>query len=104
MLAPPNRRRKRQKPVADRRAADRKRKAKERARAKNGMHRVELWITGRAYEGMIAQFVATGKLSDEAAFYHRNFEHAFERLIEVQGGHWSIESNITKGPRIFPAR
>jgi len=78
MLAPPARR-----------IADRRRKAKERARRKNGLHRCTLWITSAAYEGLLRQFEVTGQLSDKQATDHRRFEAALAALIERQGGEWA---------------
>jgi hypothetical protein len=61
MLAPPAKRR-----------ADRTRKRRQLRREKLGLHRCQLWLTDRALEGLIAQLVATGKLTDKAANDHRN--------------------------------
>jgi hypothetical protein len=78
MLAPPARR-----------LADRRRKAKSRARRKGGLRRYQLWISDRAAEGLINQFIVTGQLSDRDAMNHRKLEAALAALIEKQGEHWA---------------
>lgn len=71
MLAPP-----------ERRVADRRRKRKERARRKNGLHRCTLWLTDRALEQLITQFVLDGWLTEQQALHHRNVESALAFLLE----------------------
>ena len=78
MLAPPKKR-----------AANRRRKAKERARRKNGLHRCELWLSANAYEGLLQQLIMTGALSDSQANDHHRFELAFTALVEAQGVRWT---------------
>lgn len=88
MLAPPQRRRK-HKPIAVLRADARRRKTRQLEREKRGLHRCVLWVSGRAIEGLIRQFMFEGRLTDKAALDHHNFETALAALIEKQGAHWS---------------
>src|SRR6516162_9264911 len=77
LAAADDRRRKRKpKPITVRRAADLTRKRRQLERERLGLHRCELWISARAIEGLIAQLVATGKLTDKAADNYRNVETA----------------------------
>jgi len=89
MLAPPEKRERRRK-TKERRAADRCRKAKERALKKKNIRLYTLPLSDRAVEGLIAQWIATGQISDEQAL--RLDRRAIERLlavgIEHQGIRW----------------
>jgi hypothetical protein len=88
MLAPPERRRKR-KPTALRRAADRKRKRKQLAREKQDLHRIEAWISGHALVGLINQMIATKQISDRQSLDRRNVDAAIACLLEAQGKRWA---------------
>jgi hypothetical protein len=88
MLAPPERHRKR-KPIAARRAADRKRKRRQLAREKQDLHRLELWVTSSALEGLITQLVLTKQLSDRQSLDRHNVDAAIACLLEAQGRRWA---------------
>jgi len=75
MLAPPEKRRRKNR--AYQRAS--------RARRKAGLHRCQLYISGRAYEGLIGQLILMGQLTDSEALDHRRFEAALTAMIEYQG-------------------
>jgi len=89
MLAPPDKRRRKRKPVAERRADDRRRKRLQLKRENQDLHRVELWLSGRAIAGVTRQLIYEGRLTDEQALDHRNFEIALAALVEKQGAHWA---------------
>jgi hypothetical protein len=78
MLAPPKKR-----------AANRRLKRRQRAREKAGLRRCELWVSDRALEGIIRQFVVTNQLTDTQAHDHHNVEKALAAHIERQGGEWA---------------
>jgi len=60
-----------------------------RARRKKDLHRVALYISGRAYEGLIRQLILMGQLTDNEANDHRRFEAALAALNEAQGRKWA---------------
>jgi DNA-binding transcriptional regulator PaaX len=64
------------------------RKRRQIEREKNGLRRVELWISDIALEGLVAQLVATGKLSDVEASDHVRLETALAGSLEEQGLSW----------------
>jgi hypothetical protein len=74
MLAPPARRR-----------AARIRKARQRAREKNGVALYRLVLSNRAVEGLILKFILEGKLSEAQALDHRNVEKAIAAFVEEEG-------------------
>jgi hypothetical protein len=88
MLAPPSHH-KRRKPLAQRRADGRRRQRDYRMRQESGLHRVELWLSGEAYEGLLRQLVSNGQLTDEQALDRRRFEQALTAMIEQQGHKWA---------------
>jgi len=61
------------------------RQVRVRQRRKNGLHRCQLWLSGRAIEGLMNQLLATGRLSEQDALDFRRFEIEFARLAEEQG-------------------
>jgi hypothetical protein len=94
MLAPPERRaatrtrKRKQRLTSARRLADRKRKRKQLERRKLGLHRCSLWLPAISIEGLIAQLIATGRLTDEQALDHRKFEEALALQLAAQGRRW----------------
>jgi hypothetical protein len=78
MLAPPARR-----------ARDRRLKRRQRARERQDLHRVELWLSGRALGGLIAMLIRTGKLTDQAAADRIKLDAALAALLEQQGLTWT---------------
>jgi hypothetical protein len=77
MLAPPARR-----------ARNRRLKRKQREREKLGLHRVELWLSRRALEGLVSQLVHDGQLTDAQALDHKKLECAIAQGLEQQGRTW----------------
>jgi hypothetical protein len=78
MLAPPQRR-----------AADRLRKAKQRAREKNGVALYRLALSNRAVSGLILKFILEGKLSERQALDPRKVENAITNFVEEEDFVWS---------------
>ena len=77
MLAPPKKR-----------AANRRLKRRQREREKRDLHRVELWLSGRALGGLIAMLTRTNKLTDQAAADRIKLDAAIAELLEAQGMSW----------------
>ena len=73
----------------ERRAANRRRKRKQLQRQKAGLRRCQLWLSDRAVEGLVAQLIATGRLTDEQAHDHRKLEDGIAQLLEAQGLSWT---------------
>jgi hypothetical protein len=92
MSAPPQHRRRnlvrKRRPLAERRRVDLVRKHRQLDREKAGLLRCTLWVSNRALEGIIRQFVLTGQLTDMEAQDHSSIERALTALIETQGAHW----------------
>jgi len=84
MLAPPERHRKK----LERRAADRRYQRDCRARRKAGLRRCQLWLSGRALEGIVTMLVATGKLSEAESANDVKLDAALAALLEAQGMSW----------------
>jgi hypothetical protein len=78
MLAPP-----------ERRAADRRRKAKQRARERNGVALYRLALSNRAVEGFILRSIIGGHLSEKEALNPRKLERALANFIEQEGCAWA---------------
>jgi hypothetical protein len=92
MSAPPQRRRRKlvrkRRLLAERRAAL-VRKHRQLARENRDLHRVELWLSGKALSGLIAMLVRTNKLSDQAAADRAKLDAAIARELEQQGARWA---------------
>jgi hypothetical protein len=79
MLAPP----------AKRRSKNRVNQRAHRERRKNGLRRVQLYLSDRAIEGLLDQMVADKRLADGEANDHSKFERALAALNEAQGRRWA---------------
>jgi hypothetical protein len=80
MLAPPEKRRRK----------NRAHKRASRAREKAGLHRVQLWLSTLALEGLINQLVVIDRrLTDKQATDQRLVESALAELLETQGMKWA---------------
>jgi hypothetical protein len=85
-----NHARPRRKPLAARRADNRRRQREYRMLQENGLHRCVLLLSGAAIEGLCRQLVSSGQLSDEQALDRRQFEAALTALVERQGREWGV--------------
>jgi hypothetical protein len=92
MLAPPARRaatrQAKRRLTSARRLADRARKRLELRRRKLGLHRCVLWLPAISIEGLAAQLIATGRLTDEQALDFREVEKALAHQLAEQGRRW----------------
>jgi hypothetical protein len=93
MSAPPERRRRKlvrkPRPLAERRRVDLARKHLQLSRERAGLCRVQIWLSNRALEGLVAMFIRGGKLTDATATDHRQLEAAIAQELEQQGARWT---------------